>query len=168
MNSISTDLIKQLREQSGVGVMDCRNALIEAGGDTGKALQALKQKGLLKAQKTVSRVTGQGLVEAYVHPGGRIGSMVEVKCETDFVARTEDFKLLAHCLALQVAAMAPQYVSKEEVPQGTDIDCQQVCLLDQPFIRDPSKTVRDIVTEVIAKTGENVKVTRFARFELGN
>ncbi len=166
--SISTDLIKELRDQSGAGVMDCRNALLEVSGDKDKALRILKEKGLLKAQKTVSRATTQGLIEAYVHAGGRIGAMVEVKCETDFVARTEEFKALAHCLALQVAAMSPKFIAKEDVPEGTEVNCQEVCLLEQPFIRDPSKTVKDIVVEVIAKTGENVKVSRFARFELGN
>ncbi|MDO8568322.1 MAG: elongation factor Ts [Dehalococcoidales bacterium] len=166
--NISTDLIKELREQSGAGIMDCRTALVESSGDREKALQALREKGLLKAKKTEHRVTGQGLVEAYVHPGGRIGAMVEIKCETDFVARTEEFKSLAHCVALQVAAMNPKYASKDDVPQGTEADIQAECLLEQVFIRDPNKTVRDIVTEVIAKTGENVRVTRFARFELGN
>ncbi len=166
--NISTDLIKELRDQCGAGVMDCRNALMEVGGDKDKALQILKEKGLLKAQKTVNRATTQGLIEAYVHAGGRIGAMVEVKCETDFVARTEEFKELAHCLALQVAAMSPKYVAKEDVPAGTEVNYQEACLLEQAFIRDPSKTVKDIVIEVIAKTGENVKVSRFVRFELGN
>ena len=167
MAKVTTELVKQLREKSGAGVMDCRNALVETEGDHEKALQALKERGLLKAAKTVDRVTSQGLIEAYVHPGGRIGAMVEVKCETDFVARLEEFKNLAHCLAMQVAAMDPKYVSKDDVPAGTEVDVQQACLLDQPFIRDPGKAVRDTVIEVIAKTGENVRVTRFARFELG-
>lgn len=167
MAKVTTELVKQLREKSGAGVMDCRNALVQTEGDHEKALQILKESGLLKAQKTVDRATSQGLIEAYVHPGGRIGAMVEVKCETDFVARLDEFKSLAHCLAMQVAAMDPRYVSKEDVPAGTEVDCQQACLLDQPFIRDPSKSVRDTVIEVIAKTGENVRVTRFARFELG-
>ncbi|MBI4266950.1 MAG: elongation factor Ts [Chloroflexi bacterium] len=148
--------------------MDCRNALIEAGGDREKALQILKAKGLLKAQKTVNRATTQGLVEAYIHAGGRIGAMVEVKCETDFVARTDEFKALAHYLAMQVAAMSPKYISKADVPQGTEVNCPEVCLLEQPFIKDSAKTVNDLVIEVIAKTGENVKVSRFARFELGD
>ncbi len=166
--NISTDLIKELRDQCGAGIMDCRNALIEVGGDKDKALQILKEKGLLKAQKTANRATTQGLIEAYVHVGGRIGAMVEVKCETDFVARTEEFKVLAHYLALQVAAMSPKFISREDVPQGTEVNCQEACLLEQPFIRDPGKTVKDIVIETIAKTGENVKVSRFVRFELGN
>ncbi len=167
METVSTDRIKSLREESGAGVMDCRNALIEAGGDKEKALAFLREKGLLKAQKTVNRVTGQGLVEAYIHPGGRIGAMVEVKCETDFVARTEEFKVLAHNLAMQVAAMAPLYLSKEDIPAGTEVECDVCCLLQQPYIKDQARKVQDIIVEVIAKTGENVKVGRFARFELG-
>lgn len=166
--NISTDRIKELRDQSGAGIMDCRNALAETGSDMDKALAILKEKGLLKAKKTEHRVTAQGLIEAYVHTGGRIGAMIEVKCETDFVARTEEFKSLAHCLAMQVAAMSPQYLSKEDVPQGADVDCQAVCLLQQAFIRDPSQTVQDIIVDTIAKTGENIKVGRFVRFELGN
>lgn len=165
---ISADLVKKLRDQSGAGVMDCRNALLDVEGDMEKAIQSLKEKGLLKAQKTVNRVTKQGLIEAYVHTGGRIGAMIELNCETDFVARTEEFKTLAHCLAMQVAAMGPQFISKEEVPEGTEVDYQTACLLLQPFIRDTSRTVNDIIVETIARTGENIKVSRFVRFELGN
>ncbi len=166
--NISTDLIKEVRDQSGAGIMDCRNALVEVCGNKDKALLILKEKGLFKAQKTVNRATTQGLIEAYVHAGGRIGAMVELKCETDFVARTEEFKALAHCLALQVAAMSPKFISKEDIPPGTDVNCQEVCLLEQPFIRDPGRMVKDIIIDTIAKTGENIKVSRFARFELGN
>ncbi len=118
---LSTEMIKELRGQSGAGVMDCRNALLGTDGDVAKALQILKEKGLLKAEEKAGRATTQGLIEAYIHAGGRIGAMVETKCETDFVARTDEFKELAHCLAMQVAALSPQFISREEVPEGADI-----------------------------------------------
>ena len=164
---VSIELIKELRNQCGAGVMECRNALLEVEGDVEKALQVLKESGLLKAEKKADRVTTQGLIEAYIHAGGRIGSLVEVNCETDFVARTDEFKELAHELAMQVVALAPQYISEENVPEGADIEPQAACLLQQPYIRDPGKTVRDVIVEVIAKVGENIRVTRFSRFELG-
>ena len=148
--------------------MECRDALLEVKGDISKALQILKEKGFLKAEKKAERATTQGLIEAYIHTGGRIGTMVEVNCETDFVARTDEFKELAHNLAMQVAALSPQFIAKEEIPEGTDIEPQAACLLLQPYIRDPGKTVRDVIVETIAKVGENIKVSRFARFELGN
>jgi len=165
---ISVEMIKELREQCGAGVMECRNVLLEVGGDMEKALQVLKEKGLLKAEKKAERVTKQGLVEAYIHTGGRIGALVEVNCETDFVARTDEFKELAHDLAMQVAALAPQFISAEEVPQDAEVEPEKACLLLQPYIKDPAKTVQDVITETIAKVGENIKVSRFARFELGN
>ncbi len=164
---ISTEIIKELREQSGAGVMECRNALIESEGDMEKAAQTLKVKGLLKAEKKAQRATTQGLVESYVHSGGRLGAMVEVNCETDFVARTDEFKELAHCLAMQVAALSPQFISEQEVPEGADIEPQTACLLFQPYIKDPARTVKDLIVETIAKVGENIKVGRFVRFELG-
>ena len=147
--------------------MQCRNALTEAQGDMKKAFQTLKEQGLLKAKEKEARATKQGLVEAYVHGGGRIGAMVELNCETDFVARTDEFKELAHQLAMQVAAMDPQFISREEVSQGSDLEPQTVCLLLQPYIKDPEKSVQDLITEIIAKVGENIKISRFARFELG-
>lgn len=165
---ISIEMIKELRGQCGAGIMDCRNALLEVEGDIDKALQMLKEKGLLKAEKKAGRATAQGLIEAYTHTGGRIGAMIEVNCETDFVARTDEFKELAHNLAMQVAALSPQFVTREEIPEGADIEPQAACLLLQPYIRDPSMTVRDVIVETIAKVGENIKVSRFARFELGN
>jgi len=164
---ISIEMIKELRHQCGAGVMECRNALLEVEGDVEKALQVLKEKGILKAEKKAERATAQGLVEAYVHAGGRIGALVEVNCETDFVARTDEFKELAHDLAMQVAALSPQYISEEELPEGTDVEPRVACLLQQPFIRDTEKTVRDMIVEVIAKVGENIRVSRFTRFELG-
>ena len=164
---ISTDMIKELRVQSGAGIMDCRSALLGTDGDMEKALEVLKEKGLLKAQKKAERATDQGLIEAYIHTAGRIGAMIEVNCETDFVARTSEFKELAHCLAMQVAALSPQYISEEEIPEGADVEPQESCLLLQPYIKDPSRTVKDIITETIAKVGENIRVSRFTKYELG-
>ena len=148
--------------------MDCRNALVVSEGDMEKAAQTLKEKGILKAEKKAERVATQGLVEAYIHTGGRIGALVEVNCETDFVARTDEFKELAHCLAMQVAAMSCQFISEGEIPEGSDIEPQAACLLLQPYIKDPAMTVQNLIVETIAKVGENIKVRRFARFELGN
>ncbi len=148
--------------------MECRNALVKTEGDIEKALQNLKEEGLLKALKKTERTTAQGLVETYIHIGGRIGAMVEVNCETDFVARTGEFKELAHNLAMQIAAIPSRYISKEEIPEGTEIEPETDCLLQQPFIKSPDRTVQDIIVETIAKVGENIRVRRFTRFELGN
>jgi elongation factor Ts len=165
---ITTAMIKELREQSGAGIMDCRSALMECDGDMEKARDFLKEKGLLKAQKKAERTTGQGLIESYIHTAGRIGAMVELNCETDFVARTEEFKGLAHCLAMQVAALTPKYISEGEIPEGEEVDPKEVCLLAQPYIKDPTMTVKDVIVETIAKVGENIQVGRFVRYELGN
>jgi elongation factor Ts len=147
--------------------MDCRNALKETNGDKAKALALLQKQGLVKAQKSSGRTAKQGLVTSYIHAGGRIGALVEVNCETDFVARTAEFQELAHSIAMQVAAMAPEYLSKNECPTGVEVDFQNVCLLLQPYIKDATRTIQDIVTELIAKTGENIIISRFTRFELG-
>jgi elongation factor Ts len=165
---ISVDRVKELRDQSGAAIMQCRDALIEAQGDMERALQILRQQSLLQAEKKAKRTAAQGLIEAYIHAGGRIGAMVEVNCETDFVARTDEFKELAHHLAMQVAAMAPKFISKEEIPEGSEIEPQIACLLLQPDIKSPDKTVQEIIVETIGKVGENIKVSRFARFELGD
>lgn len=164
---ISTTTIKELRDKTGAGIMDCRKALSEAEGDVEKASRILKERSLLIAQKKADRATKEGLVEAYIHTGGRIGALVEVNCETDFVARNDAFKELAHNLAMQVAAQDPQFISAEEVPEGTDCEPEVSCLLLQPYIKDPSLKVKDIITETIAKFGENIRVSRFSRFELG-
>jgi elongation factor Ts len=166
---ISTEQVKSLREQSGAGIMDCRNALMSCKGDVDKALEVLKSKGLLKAQKKAERATGSGIVESYIHTAGRIGALVEVNCETDFVARTDEFKDLVHCLAMQVAAMNPAYIAEKDIPKNKadKVVANEVCLLLQPYIKDPTKTINDIITETIAKTGENIKVSRFIRYELG-
>jgi len=164
---ITTSSIRELRDQCGAGIMDCRKALLEAQGDMEKALQILKQKSLIQAQKKAKRSATDGLIGAYIHAGGRIGAMVEVNCETDFVARTREFKELAHILAMQVAAMSPEFISSEEIPEEYDKDPQTACLLLQPYIKDPEKSIQDIIAETIAKVGENIKVSRFARFGIG-
>jgi len=163
---IPTDRVKELREQSGSGIMECRNALLEAEGDIEKALQLLKQRSLTKVGGKRERSVSQGLIEAYIHTGGRIGAMVEVNCETDFVARTNEFKELAHHLAMQVAAQDPQFISQEEIPEGTKLETQVACLLLQPYIKSPNMSIQDIIDETIAKVGENIKVSSFARFEI--
>ena len=159
--------VKELREQSGAGIMDCRKALMETDGDVEKALQLLKEEGLLRARKKTERSAAEGLVETYIHCDGHIGAMVEVNCETDFVARTEEFRELAHNLAMQVAAMHPQFISEDEATEETDIEPEAACLLFQPYIKDTSKAVKDVIMETIAKLGENIKVSRFTRFEVG-
>jgi elongation factor Ts len=168
---VSTITIKDLRQKTGAGIMDCKKALLEAEGNLEKAIEILNQRGIAIAHKKAERIADQGIIEAYVHLGGRIGVLVEVNCETDFVARTDEFRDLAHNLALQVAAMCPQFISPEDMPPeaeaNTDADAKTTCLLLQPYIKEPEKTVQDIVTETIAKVGENIKVRRFIRFELG-
>jgi elongation factor Ts len=164
---ITTEEIKKLREESGAGIMDCRNALKQTNGDKAQALELLQKQGAVKAQKTAGRTAKQGLVYSYIHAGGRIGALVEVNTETDFVARTAEFQELTHNIAMQVAAMSPEYLSKESCPTGVEIDFQNACLLLQPYIKDPTKTIQDIVNELIAKTGENIIISHFARFELG-
>ncbi len=149
---ISVDDIKKLREQTGGGVADCRKALEESKGDFKKAEELLKSWGIDKAASKSDRVVGAGLVETYMHGGGKVGAMVEVNCETDFVARTDEFKNLAHELAMQIAAMDPKDVKELE---------------KQEYIRDSSKTISDLIKEIIAKVGENIVVKRFERFELG-
>ena len=168
----STNEKKELREKTGAGIMTCKKALVQADGDMQRALELLREQGLAKAQKKAQREAREGLVETYIHTGGRIGALVEVNCETDFVARTDEFKELARNVAMQVAAMDPSYLSKEDLdnddlPQDEELNPAEVCLLVQPFIRDSERTVQDIITDAIAKVGENIKVRRFARFELG-
>ncbi len=167
MLQVSAQIVKELRETTGAGVMDCKKALELAQGDKEKAISLLKEKGLAQAQAKAHRVTAQGLVDAYMHPGGRLGALVEVNCESDFVARTDAFKELAHNLAMQVAACAPLYLSRDDIPGGEQVNPEETCLLAQPFIKDPARTVGDLVAETAAQTGENVKVRRFVRFELG-
>jgi elongation factor Ts len=161
----TTELIKELREKTGAGIMECKRAIDDAIGDLSKAEQLLKERGLAKALKKLQNEANQGIVDSYIHAGGRIGALVEVNCQTDFVARNNEFRALVHDIAMQVAAMNPSRISDEEpIPDGAVGD---VPLLDQPFIKDNNRTVRDLVHEGIAKLGENIVVRRFARFELG-
>ena len=164
---ISVDAIKALRNSTGAGIMDSKKALEAAEGDVKKAEEILRQQGIASAAKRANRATNQGLVESYIHSGGRIGAIVEVNCETDFVARTGDFKELAHNLAMQVAAMSPSYVDESDVPEDFEDSDTQDCLMQQPYIRDPSMTVQELVKEAVGKLGENVRVRRFSRFSLG-
>ncbi len=194
---ITARMVQELREKTGAGMMDCKKALAEAGGDAARAEEILRKKGLSAAARKAGRVASEGLVASYVHLGGKIGVLVEVNCETDFVARNEAFQQLARDLAMHVAAMAPQYVRREEVPaevaereleigraqareqkkpdaivekiaQGKlDKFYKEVCLLEQPFVRDDKKTVEEVVAEAVARIGENIRVRRFARFVCG-
>ncbi|MBI4498357.1 MAG: elongation factor Ts [Chloroflexi bacterium] len=164
---IAAAAVKELREKTGAGVMECRRALEEAGGNLEKATEILRRQGLVGIQKRAERATSQGTVDTYIHAGGRIGALVEVNCETDFVARHEEFRQLAHDIAMQVAATSPRYLSAEDVPPDTEENPKEVALLAQPFIKDPGRTIQDLVNEVAVKFKENVRVRRFARFELG-
>ncbi|NLW44651.1 MAG: translation elongation factor Ts [Syntrophomonadaceae bacterium] len=194
---ITAAMVKELRERTGVGMMDCKNALVEAGGDMEKAIELLRTKGLAQAAKKASRLASEGLVSSYVHMGGRIGVLVEVNCETDFVAKTDEFKALCHDLAMQIAASKPEYVKREDVPQETIENEKRIlrqqalnegkpekivdkmvegriekfykenCLLEQPFIKDPDQTVQDLINDKIMKLGENITVRRFVRYEVG-
>lgn len=159
---VSVEKIKELRERTGVGIMDCKKALLDCEGDLDIAISRLRDRGYSIAQKKKDRPMKSGLIESYVHGGGRIGVLVEVNCESDFVARTPDFRELAHDLAMQIAACAPEAISP------VDDDPDNDCLLLQPFIKDPQKTVQDVIFEVIAKVGENIRINRFCRFELGD
>lgn len=197
MAKISIELIQKLRERTGAGMLDCRKALEETDGDIEKAVEALRKKGAALAAKRAERTTSEGIVHAYIHPGSRIGVMIEINCETDFVARTDEILNLAKDLCLQIAALKPMYLSPEEVDpkfleHEKDIFRSQlkesgkpdkiidqivegkifklfneVCLLKQQFIKNDQLTVEDKVKEVIAKTGENIKIKRFCRFEIG-
>jgi elongation factor Ts len=196
MADITAAAVKELRERTGAGFMDCKNALVEADGDVDKAVALLRERGLAAAAKKSSREAREGLVSSYIHPGGRVGALVEVNCETDFVARTDEFQKLVRDLAVQVAALSPLYVDEDAIPADVleakraellaDASVQakpepirpqivdgqlkkwyaQVCLLDQPF-RDEERTVRDLITEKIATIGENIRVRRFTRYALG-
>ena len=164
---ISLDKIKAVREQAGAGVMDAKKALEDSGGDIEKALDTLRDKGMASAIKKGGRETGEGLIETYVHGGGKVGVMLEVNCETDFVARTDDFKELCHNLAMQIAAMSPIYINADEIPDDEKSSPDELALTSQAYIRDPAVSVSDLILEVAGKLGENVKIKRFSRFALG-
>jgi elongation factor Ts len=165
---ITAAAVKELRELTGAGMLDCKTALEQAKGDLEKAKEILRQKGHAAAAKRAERATAEGLVHAYLHHDGRLGALVEVNCESDFVARTDDFRQLVQDIALQVAATNPHYLTAEEIPDGTEGDPKEICLLLQPFVRDESVAIQEMITEAISKTGENIRVRRFARFELGH
>lgn len=164
---VTVELIRTLREQTGAGIMECKQVLEANQGDVEKAVEALRLQGFADVAKRANRATNQGVVEAYVHTGGRVGAMVELACESDFVARTDEFKTLAHDLAMQVAAMGPVYVDESDIEDGDSRPVAQVSLLQQPFIKDNSASVGEVLKEVAAKLGENVRVLRFSRLALG-
>ena len=164
---ISIETVKELRNRTNVGIADCNKALLEVGGDIEKAMEFLKQRGVAIAEKKKEIAVTDGIIEAYIHHTRHVGALVELNCETDFVARTDEFRRLARDLAMQVAATSPQFISSEEMPPKAETDPQVACLLSQPFIKDLTRTVQEVIAETIAKVGENIKVRRFARFELG-
>ena len=164
---VTVELIRSLREQTGAGFLECKQTLQATDGDMDKAMEALRLKGHAQAAKRAERAITQGLIESYIHTGGRVGALVELACETDFVARTSEFQELAHDIAMQVAAMAPAYLDQNEIEEGESRPAAQVSLLQQPFIKDNSRSVGEMVQELAAKVGENVKVLRFARLALG-
>jgi elongation factor Ts len=194
--SIGAKEVKELRNRTGAGIMDCKGALTEADGDIEKAIEILRTKGLAKAAKKAGRIVSEGLVGSYIHAGGKIGVLVEINCETDFVAKTDDFKQFVKDIAMHIAASSPQYVKREEVPEEVkekerkiyetqakeagkpekiidkivtgklDKFLSEICLLEQPFIKDPDKTINDLLQETIAKLGENISIRRFVRYQL--
>ena len=164
---VTTALIRTLRDQTGAGIMDCKQALEGVNGDLDKAAEVLRAKGLSDTAKRVGRATNEGVIEAYIHTGGRVGAIVELGCESDFVARTDEFRQMAHDLAMQVAAMAPVYLDREDMEEGDERPPAQVALLAQPFIKSSSTPVGDLVRELAAKMGENVRIVRFQRLAVG-
>ncbi|GIT15632.1 MAG: elongation factor Ts [Chloroflexota bacterium] len=167
--SVNVDSIKFLRNSTGFGIMECKKALEDADGDIEKAKELLEKLGSLKATKKLSRDTKEGVIESYIHNGSRVGAIVELNCETDFVARTSEFKELAHDIAMQVAAMNPQYINSDDVPDekdDTEIN-EDDFLVNQACIKDPSKTVENMISDAVGKMGENIRITRFIRFAIG-
>ena len=190
-------LVKELRQKTGAGIMDCKQALIESSDDVDKAIDWLRQKGLASAGKKLGRTTNEGVIASYIHAGSKVGVLIEVNCETDFVARTDDFQQFVRSLALQVAAARPLYVTREEIPAAeldrereiytaqaaqsgkppqviakmvegkVDKYVAEICLLEQDYVKEPGKAVRQVVADAIAKLGENISVRRFMRFQLG-
>ncbi len=163
----SIQAVKELRDRTNAGVLECNRALAEADGDVEKAIEFLRERGAATAAKKRDAIATEGVIEAYIHHTKRVGSLVELNCETDFVAHTDEFKELARNIAMQVAAACPQFVTSNDIPPEADMDPQVVCLLSQPFIKEPERTVQEVVTDLIARVGENIVVSRFARFELG-
>ncbi len=164
---IPASSVKEVRVKTNAGVLDCRKALEQCGGDVASAVEALRQKGFAMAEKRASRAVGEGVVAAYVHHNSRVGALVELNCETDFVARNDDFRRVAYDLAMHVVATSPAYLCKEDMPAYCELSAEEACLLSQPFVKDPSRTIADLITELVAKTGENIKIGRFTRIEVG-
>ena len=165
--AVDVQLVLTLRDQTGAGIMDCKEALENSDGDLEKAVLALREKGVASAVKRVGRETNEGVIETYLHTGGRVGAMVELGCETDFVARTEEFQKLAHDIAMQVAAMGPVYVSEDDIEEGDARPPAQIALMLQPFIKNSSSSVGEMVKELAGKVGENIRVIRFSRLAVG-
>lgn len=166
--AIKAEDVKKLRDTTGAGFMDCKDALLKSDGDVNKAMSFLKEKGLKIAAKKSSRAANKGMICSYIHHDSRIGVLVEVNCETDFVARTEDFQKFIKDVSLQVASASPKYLKKEDAPKDlNEEEVKQFCLLEQAFVKDPSMTIKDYLTNVIAKIGENIVVRRFVRYQLG-
>ena len=165
--AVDVQLVRTLRDQTGAGIMDCKEALENSDGDLDKAVLALREKGVASAVKRVGRETNEGVIETYLHTGGRVGAMVELGCETDFVARTEEFQKLAHDIAMQVAAMGPVYVSEDDIEEGDARPPAQIALMLQPFIKNSSSSVGEMVKELAGKVGENIRVIRFSRLAVG-
>jgi elongation factor Ts len=194
---ITADIVKKLRDKTGAPMMDCKKALQETNGDEEKAIDYLRKKGSKVAEKRADRAANQGIIESYIHAGSRIGVMIELNCETDFVAKTDAFKTLGKDIAMQIAAMSPKYVKREDVPKEVidreveiyktqsktegkpdhilqkiaegklDKFYSEVCLIEQPFIKDPNKSIKDMIMDEVGKIGENISVKRFVRFQLG-
>ena len=160
--------VKELRDKTGAGIMDSKRALEESAGDIAKAVSILNAKGLASAAKKADRSTSEGLVVSYIHTGGRVGSMVELNCETDFVARTDEFGILGQNIAMQVAAMNPIYLDRASIPEDVEDVKDEELLNEQEYIRDSSMKITDLVKESIGKLGENIRIRRFSRFELGD
>lgn len=165
--AVNVELVRTLRDQTGAGIMDCKEALEKSGGDLEKAILTLRDKGVASVAKRADKATNEGVIETYLHTGGRVGAMVELGCETDFVARTEEFQKLAHDIAMQVAAMGPVYVDKGEIEEGDVRPPAQISLMQQPFIKNNSSSVGEMVKELAAKVGENIRVVRFTRLAVG-
>ena len=163
----SAKIVKQLRDISGAGMMDCKKALVESDYNLDKAMDILRKNGIAKAQKKAGRDAKDGVIIPYIHPGSKLGVLVEINCETDFVARTDDFKTLAHDLAMQVAAMSPQFVYLDDESDDGEAPDEDSCLVEQNFIKDQSVKVKDVVSEVAARVGENIRIKRFSRFSIG-
>jgi|TARA_B100000809_G_scaffold166133_1_gene163376 elongation factor Ts len=165
--AVDVKLVRDLRDQTGAGIIDCKEALESSGGDMEKAILALREKGVASATKRVGKDTNEGIIETYLHTGGRVGAMVELGCETDFVARTEEFQKLAHDICMQIAAMGPVYVDESEIEEGDDRPPAQVALMLQPYIKNSSSSVGEMVRELAGKVGENIRVVRFSRLSVG-